>query len=91
MTSSAFLFWTRLWQNLIDDSLNVQWLLYNYTMTSLLSNNKNVDDLLPLVELVSSLPAAVRHAQGEAEAIQIDKISMISRLRVELPLANQLY
>ena len=36
-------------------------------MTSLLRNNKNVDDL------VSSLPAAVRKTQDEAEAIQIDR------------------
>ena len=42
------------------------------------------------MELVQSLPAAVRHTPGEVYAIQMDKISMISRLRVELPLANQL-
>ena len=59
-------------------------------MTSLLSDNKNVDDLLPLIELVSSLPAAARDNQSDAEASQIDKISMISRLRAELLLANQL-
>ena len=42
-----------------------------YAMTSLLSNNKNVGDLLPLIELVSSVPAAVRHTQSEAEASRL--------------------
>ena len=64
-------------------------------MTSLLSDNKNFDDLLPLIELDNWCQvshAAVRDNQSDAEASQIDKISMIIKLRVraELPLANQL-
>ena len=92
MTSSAFreLYFASLDKALVDRRFTERSMALIYAMTSLLNNNKHGDDLLPLIELVSSLHAAVRHKQGEAETIQIDEISMISRLRVELPLANQL-
>jgi hypothetical protein len=60
-------------------------------INSLLSDSKTVDDLLPLIELVSNLPAAIAFSRDDqSEACQINKMSMINRLRAELPLANQL-
>ena len=56
--------------------------LINFTI-SLLSDSKNIDDLLPLIELVSNLPSA-------ATSCMYSKMSMITRLRAELSLTNQL-
>ena len=64
--------------------------LINATI-SLLSDSKNIDDLLPLIELVSNLPSASNSCMdSQNEACLVNKMSMITRLRAELPLANQL-
>ena len=64
--------------------------LINATI-SLLSDSKNIDDLLPLIELVSNLPSAATSCMdSQNEACPVNKMSMITRLRAELPLANQL-
>jgi hypothetical protein len=64
--------------------------LINATI-SLLSDSKNIDDLLPLIELVSNLPSAANSCMdSQNEACLVNKMSMITRLRAELPLANQL-